>query len=210
MQGNNKKEGLTMKSLIVDTLHSSFEKTKETSAKLQKQEVTRFVETCFALSSVERNQTVLVTPAGNFSLEEYEIHSPMAGLLLPCSVTVSGDDYFAKELRKQVEAYTFDPKNVMTPWEFKRFGLEVAGLYRKQFNGVSAKSKISPVLLSTVDVVTDGTKVKADNPGSLSALPVPLTVAEWLYEEVAFRDGFADVINRVIVNIIQDLKAKQN
>lgn len=199
-----------MKSSIAAKLHESLEKTKETSAKVLKTEVDKYIATCFALSSVERNQTVLVTPAGNFSLEEYEIHSPMAGLLLPCSVTVSADDYFAKELRKQIEAYSYEPSLVMTPWAFKQFGIVVAGLFRKQFNAVNVKSKVAPVLLSTVDVVTDGINVKSDNPGSLNALPVPLTIAEWLYEEVAFRDRFEDVINRVIVNIINDLKAKQN
>lgn len=199
-----------MKSLIVNQLHKSLEKTKETSGKVLITEVGKYVNTCFALSSVERNQTVLVTPAGNFSLEEYEIHSPMAGLLLPCSVTVSADDYFAKELRKQIEAYSVDPNDVMTPWEFKQFGIVIAGLFRKQFSAVNVKPKVAPVLLATVDIVTDGVKVKLDNPGSVSSLPIPLTIANELYEEVAFRDKFEDIINRVIVNMINDLKAKQN
>ena len=199
-----------MKSLITSQLYSSLLKTKETSAKVEEQEVAEYVSTCFALSSIQREQTVLVTENGNFPVEEYEIHSPMAGLLLPCSVTFSADAYHTKELRKQIEAYGYEAKDVLTPWEFKNMGIRIAGLFRKQFVGLSAKSLVAPVLLSTVEVITNGSQVKVDNPGSIKVLPMPLTIADDLFTEVAFRDQFTDVINRVITNMISDLKAKQN
>lgn len=199
-----------MKSLISNQLHASFNKTKETSAKVEKTDITKYVETCLALSSIQPEQNFIVAGGGYFPVEEYEIHSPMAGLLLPCSVTFSGDKFLAKELRKHIDAYSYDVNNVLTPWEFKSIGVYIAGLYRKQFVGMSVKSLVAPALLSTVEVITDGSKVKLDNPGSVNSLPVPLTIANDLFEEVAFRDQFEDVINRVIVNIVCDLKAKQN
>lgn len=199
-----------MKSLVVDQLHASLNKTKETSAKVEKTEITKYVETCFALSNIEREQNFLVTSGGYFPVEEYEIHSPMAGLLLPCSVTFTGDKFLAKELKKSIEAYSYDASNILAPWEFKALGMRIASLFRKQFVGMNVKPLVAPALLSTIEVITDGSKVKLDNPSSVNALPVPLKIADDLFEDMAFRDQFNDVVNRVIVNIISDLKAKQN
>lgn len=166
--------------------------------------VSRFIETLFALSNVERYDTMVTVANVAYPISTYTVDGRIGKAFgMPKAIRMPGTNPYIKDLRKHEDAEVR-----MSPAEFTEFQYQFLANFKVNPNVQPIDEFIRPVCVGEVTEVSNGESVHIDDLCAVKSLPVQLVASEDMYEDSYFMYPIEAVVKQVVVNFYTGLKAK--
>lgn len=166
--------------------------------------VLRFVETLFALSNVERYDTMVTVANVAYPISTYTVDGRIGKAFgMPKAIRMPGTNPYIKDLRKHEDAEVR-----MSPAEFTEFQYQFLANFKVTPSVQPIDEFIRPVCVGEVTEVSNGESVHIDDLCAVKSLPVQLVASEDMYEDSYFMYPIEAVVKQVVVNFYTGLKAK--
>lgn len=168
---------------------------------VKREELERFLNTLYTLSSVGPYDSVFTVNGAVYPLEAFKVDTRIASaFVMPRAVLMPG----ASPFRKDVSVHLKET-NLMTPAEMIEFQHKFMAQFKTQPTLGSVEEAIKPVILGEVTDVSNGKMCHVEDLASVKSMPVELLLTEELWKDEYFNYSIDDVAKMVVVNFYTSL-----
>lgn len=166
-----------------------------------KNEMKKFIETLFALSSVGPYDTFMVVRGVSYPLESYQLDSRIANaFVLPRAITMPGTSPF----RKDVSAH-FDGADILDPAAFLEFQYKYLNYFKTVPSFGNILEAIKVVNIGEVTDCMNSKNVHVEDLATTKKIPYILRDASVFFGDEYFTYSVQDVVRMVVLNFYTQL-----
>lgn len=168
---------------------------------VKREELERFLNTLYTLSSVGPYDSVFTVNGAVYPLEAFKVDTRIAAaFVMPRAVLMPG----ASPFRKDVSVHLKET-NLMNPAEMIEFQHKFMAQFKTQPTLGPVEEAIKPVILGEVTDVSNGKMCHVEDLASVKSMPVELLLTEELWKDEYFNYSIDDVAKMVVVNFYTSL-----
>jgi len=168
---------------------------------VKREELERFLNTLYTLSSVGPYDSVFTVNGAVYPLEAFKVDTRIAAaFVMPRAVLMPG----ASPFRKDVSVHLKET-NLMNPAEMIEFQHKFMAQFKTQPTLGPVEEAIKPVILGEVTDVSNGKMCHVEDLASVKSMPVELLLTEELWKDEYFNYNIDDVARMVVVNFYTSL-----
>lgn len=168
---------------------------------VKREELERFLNTLYTLSSVGPYDSVFTVNGAVYPLEAFKVDTRIAAaFVMPRAVLMPG----ASPFRKDVSVHLKET-NLMDPAEMIEFQHKFMAQFKTQPTLGPVEEAIKPVILGEVTDVSNGKMCHVEDLASVKSMPVELLLTEELWKDEYFTYSIDDVAKMVVVNFYTSL-----